>query len=156
MTSPYLQLQLSTTRALLKFIRDHNGNVDQDLLACLGELEGENIGAAIRHARSVKPHGMGGITDWFPAPINEQETPEYLEQVLRALTNEWCRVISLSFEDRDTVSRNSQKGEIEARVRPNGYVLCPFCGKTFSSTSPSSWDGTRHLSCSVRLKLIPE
>jgi hypothetical protein len=103
----------------------------------------------------VKPHGMGGITDWFPRPINEQETPEQNEHVLRALVNEWCRVISLSFEDRDSVSRDSQKGALDARVNSNGYVLCPFCGKTFSSSSSGSWDGIRHVSCGVRLNLVP-
>ena len=155
MKTTYLSLQLSTTKALIKFVRDHNGHIDQDLAACLSEFEGGNVEKAIEHARLVRPHGMGGITDWFPRPISENETPEQNECLLRALVNEWCRVISLSFEDRDSVSRNSQKGELDARVNENGYVLCPFCGKTFSSNSNSSWDGTRHVSCGVRLKLVP-
>ena len=155
MTNPYRQLQISTTKALLKFIQDHSGHVDADLSECLRLLESDKTQDAISHARRVKPHGMGGVTDWFPQEINQTETVEYNGQVLRALVNEWCRVISLSLEEQEAVSRSAQKGEIASVVRNDGYVLCPFCGKTFSSLS-SSWDGIRHTTCGVRLKLTPE
>ena len=154
MKATYLSLQLGATKALLKFIRDHQGHIDQDLSACLIELENGDGEKAIQHARMVKPHGMGGITDWFPKPISEYETSEQNEHVLRALVNEWCRVISLSFEDRDSVSRDAQKGALDARVNSNGYVRCPFCGKTFSSSASGSWDGVKHVTCGVRLKLV--
>jgi len=147
-------LQCTTTRALVKFIQDHNGSLDGDLLACLKELENENVQAAIRHAKMVKPHGMGGITDWFPPPLSKLESEEYNEQVLRALVNEWCRVISLSVEDRDTASRAAQKGELLAPIKPNGTALCVFCGKTFSSKDSASWDGQKHRTCGVKLKLF--
>src|SRR5690606_5924407 len=147
MTTPYIKLQSATTRALIKFIEDHDGSVDKDLLACLKELESGNIQAAIGHAKMVKPHGMGGITDWFPPTLSKGESEEYNEQVLRSLVNEWCRVISLSIEDRDVVSRTAQKGELLAPAKPNGAVLCVFCGKTFSAKDPVSWDGKKHLTC---------
>ena len=153
MTTSDLRLQLDTTAALLKFIRDHKGHADRDLCLCFDELQKGKCEQAVKHALSVKPHGMGGITDWFPTPITNVETSDYNEQVLRALTNKWCRVIALLFQERE-VSRSSQKGELEASVRKDGYVLCPFCRKTFSSLS-SSWDGTKHTTCGVRLKLIP-
>jgi hypothetical protein len=155
MTNQYRQLQISSTKALLKFIQDHQGYMDVDLSECLRLLESDRTRDAISHARMVKPHGMGGVTDWFPQPIVQTETVEYNAQVLRALVNEWCRVISLSFEEHDPVSRDAQKGEIAAVVRSDGYVLCPFCRKTFSSLS-SSWDGIRHTTCGVRLSLTPE
>ena len=87
MSSPYLELQLRATRGLLKFLEDHNGPVDADLRACLRELEKADVKAAVHHARMIKPHGMGGITDWFPRPIGEFETEEYAGQILLALTN---------------------------------------------------------------------
>ena len=155
MTTEYLKLQIASTKALVKFIQDHKGIADKDLLACLKELENKNIQAAIQHAKMVKPHGMGGITDWFPQPLNEQETNEYNDEVLRSLVNEWCRVISLSFEVSDTASRTAQKGELDAPVKQNGAVLCAFCGKTFSSKDSVSWDGSKHTTCGVRLKLFP-
>src|SRR5437868_8185573 len=102
----------------------------------------------------VKPHGAGGLTDWFPQQIGENESAEYNEQVLLALTNEWCRAVSLSFEERDLVSRSAQKGALEALMKPDGWAVCPFCGKAFSSTSSSSWDGMKHTTCGVRLRLI--
>ena len=156
MTNPHRLLQISASRALLKFILDHGGHVGADLSECLRLLEADRTQDAVSHARMVKPHGMGGVTDWYPPQIAATETVEYNEQVLRALVNEWCRVISLSFEERDPVSRDSQKGEIAAVVKCDGYVLCPFCRKTFSSKSSSSWDGVRHKSCGVRLGLIPQ
>lgn len=156
MSSTYTQLQLRATRALIKFIEDHDGNISADLRSCLDALEEANVGVAVHHAKKVKPHGMGGITDWFPAPTRGYETEEYAEQVLFALTNEWCRVIALSFEERDTVSRSAQKGELKADMRADGYVLCPFCGWMFSSKSSSSWDGLKHISCGVRLRLVAE
>jgi hypothetical protein len=155
MTNPYRQLQISASKALLKFIRDHNGHVGVDLSECLRLLEADRTPDAIAHARKVKPHGMGGITDWYPQPIAHTETIEYNGEVLRALVNEWCRALSLSFEERDPVSRDAQKGEIAAVLRSDGHVLCPFCRKTFSSMS-SSWDGVRHTTCGVRLELISE
>ena len=109
MNSPYLKFQLGATRALVKFIRDHKGDVDRDLAACLDKLESGNTGEAVRHARMVKPHGMGGLTDWVPRLVSDHESVEYNEQVLLALTNEWCRVISLSLEQRDSVSRTLRK-----------------------------------------------
>lgn len=149
-----MEFQLGVTRALIKFIEDHHGHVDKDLRLCLKAMEGGNSEVAATHARMVKPHGMGGITDWFPKPISEKETSDYNEALLRALTNEWCRAISLLSEDRDRVSRSAQKGELPASIWPDGYVLCPFCGKSFSSKS-DSWDGARHKTCGVRLRLVP-
>ena len=152
--SEFIREQLSITRALVKFIRDHGGTVDADLLACLGALERDDIDSAVRHARGVKPHGMGGVTDWWPTAIHESETPAYNAQVLRALTNEWCRMMSFSFDELDRVRRDLQVGELDARVNSKGYVLCPFCHKTFSSASSTSWDGSRHVTCGVRLRLV--
>jgi hypothetical protein len=155
MDTEFLNIQIDTTRALIKFIEDHDGAVDSDLNKCLYALEKKDIEAAVNHAKLIKPHGMGGLTDWYPPKTIEGETREYNEQVLRALVNEWCRVISLSFEKQDSVSTLLQKRALSAPVKPNGIVFCVFCGKTFSSKDSVSWDGQRHKTCGNKLKLFP-
>jgi hypothetical protein len=155
MKAPATRAQAEATQFLIKFIRDHNGTVDGNLTACLIALEEGDVETAVRHAKLVKPHGMGDITDWVPKPASASETPSYNAHTIRALTNEWCRLIALLFADRDRVSRDAQKGALNASVRADGWVVCPFCGKTFSSKS-DSWDGERHTSCGVRLQLVPE
>jgi hypothetical protein len=104
----------------------------------------------------VKPNGMGGITDWWPPAIHDSETSEYNASVLLALTNYWVYMMSLSYYELDHIQRDLQVGDLNAQIRPNGYVTCPFCQKTFLASSQSSWDGARHLTCGVRLKLVPE
>ena len=91
-----VQLQLEATRALIKFITEHNGEVDPDLEKCLSALEQSNSKLALEHAMLVKPHGMGGLTDWFPPVTYANETKEYVFTNLKALVNHWCHMISLS------------------------------------------------------------
>lgn len=88
--------QLSVTRALLKFIVDHNGIVPDELHACLAALEREDVREAVEYARRIKTDGMGGLTDWFPSVVHEGETREYLYEVLRALAHRWHQIIGLS------------------------------------------------------------
>ena len=85
-----MQHARNATEALIKFIVDHNGSVDSDLRACLYELNAGNKLAAVEAAKRVKPHGMGGITDWWPQPIHEGESSKYNELILLALVNYWC------------------------------------------------------------------
>ena len=150
----FIREQLSATKALIKFLDDHQGGVDGDLKACLRALEREDIDTAVRHARLVKPWGMGSLTDWCPKVSESLETREYNEAVLHALVAHWCSRMSLSFDELDRVQRDFQVGELDARVNSKGYVLCPFCHKTFSSASSTSWDGSRHVTCGVRLRLV--
>ncbi|NOJ97923.1 hypothetical protein HMI51_33915 [Corallococcus coralloides] len=43
--------------------------------------------------------------------------------------------------------------ELTALIRPDRYVVCPFCGKAFSLADKDRWNGSRHLSCGQRLQL---
>ena len=94
----HLASQLRATRALVKFISDHKGEVDVDLAKCLGALEQKDVAAAARHARNVKILGMGSITDWIPPVVFPHETSEYLFTELEALAHNWWRLIALSLE----------------------------------------------------------
>jgi hypothetical protein len=150
----FIREQLSATRALIKFLDDHQVGVDGDLQACLSALEREDIDTAVRHARLIKPWGMGSLTDWCPPVVQPLETREHNTAVLHALVAYWCSRMSLSFDELDRTQRDLQVGELDARVNSKGYALCPFCHKTFSSASSTSWDGSRHVTCGVRLRLV--
>jgi hypothetical protein len=150
----FIPEQLSATRSLIKFIKDHQGGVDEDLMACLKALERKDIDTAVRLALSVKPWGMCSLTDWCPPIVQPEESLEYNKIVLEALVTHWCNKMSRSFEKK-RVWCESQVGELDARLNSKGFVRCPFCRKTFSSESSSSWDGSRHVSCGVRLHLVP-
>ena len=95
--SSWIREQTLATETLVKFIRDHDAEPDRELLACLNALKGGNIDVAVGHAKCVKPHGMGGLTDWWPPVKFANEEAGYVSAVLRALVNEWCRLLSLSF-----------------------------------------------------------
>lgn len=102
MPSPdFIREQLSATRALIKFIRDHQGGVHDDLQSCLRALERGDIDTAVRHARLVKPWGMCSLTDWVPSVVQPLETPEHNDVVLLALVNHWCSNMSRSFDELD-------------------------------------------------------
>jgi hypothetical protein len=94
----WLREQTRAARALVKFISDHQGQLDADLGFCLAALEAKNMEQAVHHARRVKPAGMGGITDWFPPVMFANENEEYVTEVLVALVNHWARLMSLSFK----------------------------------------------------------
>ena len=64
---------------------------------CLAALEAFDLAGAVAHAQRVKPHGMGGLTDWWPPVKFENEDSEYTTEVLYALVNNWSRLMSLSF-----------------------------------------------------------
>ena len=92
----HLLVQLRATRALIKFIKDHKGGIDQDLAACLEALERKKIDAAVEHARRVRVSGMGSVTDWFPPVVFAHETEEYVWSELDALAYNWARLMALS------------------------------------------------------------
>jgi hypothetical protein len=95
--SHHTRMQIDATRALIKFITEHRGDVDADLSKCLNALENGAIERAVEYAKMVKPHGMGGLTDWFPPVVYQNESKEYVATVLHALVNHWCHIISISF-----------------------------------------------------------
>lgn len=45
--------------------------------------------------------------------------------------------------------------EMTAVVRPDRFVVCPFCGKAFSLDDSARWSGERHLTCGQRIRLEP-
>ncbi len=50
----------------------------------------------------------------------------------------------------------NNRSAMEASVRPEGGVLCPFCGLIFQITDSHRWDGERHMTCHQRITLVGE
>ena len=96
MQNIHAHFQIEATRALLKFLAEHNGGTHPELEMCMAALESDNVALALAHAKAVKPHGMGGLTEWFPPVVFASEDREYVSTVLHALVNHWCHAISLS------------------------------------------------------------
>lgn len=48
-----------------------------------------------------------------------------------------------------------RRGELPASENGRGVVKCPHCGVSFKLSSPSLWNGFRHMKCLGRIKLIP-
>ena len=46
------------------------------------------------------------------------------------------------------------RGVMETSLYPDGWILCPHCGRSFSSESRQSWDGERHVTCGTYLRLL--
>jgi glycerate kinase len=42
-----------------------------------------------------------------------------------------------------------------ASLRSDGWLLCPFCGKRFSTVNGDSWRRDRHLTCGQKIEIIP-
>jgi uncharacterized protein YjbI with pentapeptide repeats len=49
----------------------------------------------------------------------------------------------------------AKRGVLDAQVRPDGWITCPYCGRKFTTHSEASWDGEKHRQCRTRLNLVP-
>jgi hypothetical protein len=129
----------------------YDATVDPAAIRGLGTTLLASVGCRPHSRREGACRSRNAVEGCTPPGLRRFRT----SVVLRALTNEWCRMMSLSFDDVDRTQRDLQVGELDARMNSKGYVFCPFCHKTFSPRSSSSWDGSRHLTCGVRLRLVP-
>jgi hypothetical protein len=95
----YVKLQLSVTRAVLKFCEDHKyptGGLSE-VRSCLRSLEREDITNALDAYERIPLGGrMGYFDDWVPEVVCHHETPEHIQIVFYALLNEWDRVMKLA------------------------------------------------------------
>jgi hypothetical protein len=92
---------IRTTRALLKFCRDHQypecGMVN--IQCCLDALQHQDIGAAMRHFKAVPRGGMGTFDDWFPPVVFAHEDADYVWAVFEALVERWSRLMILAYKE---------------------------------------------------------
>ena len=83
--------QISATKALLKFCREHRHTRYwiESFEACLLALE-EKREDDVREIRSrFSKGGMGSYLDWCPEVVFPNEDSEYVEIVWRGLDNYW-------------------------------------------------------------------
>ncbi|WP_035613607.1 hypothetical protein [Haloferula sp. BvORR071] len=70
--------------------------------------------------------------------------------------SEWAKRMLQEYEKIDAMERLTEEGVVmDAVVNEHGWVKCPHCGRRFSIHHDMSWGGERHLSCGVRLRIIP-
>jgi hypothetical protein len=95
----YITVQISVTRAVLKFCEDHKyakGGLSE-VRNCLCSLERVDITIALEAYERIPLGGrMGYFDDWIPEVVCPHETPEHLQIVFNALLNEWDRVMKLA------------------------------------------------------------
>ena len=52
------------------------------------------------------------------------------------------------------LSSNDKKVALEVSANENGWVLCPTCERKFKATDKNAYDGTKHLKCKQKLKVV--
>ena len=96
--TPYIDVQLRATKALLKFCEDHGRTAGlEDIKNSLAALEQGNVLLAIEYYQKVPLGGAGTFSDWWPEPLS-QETGEYAWTVFEALVAYWSNLMKLSLK----------------------------------------------------------
>ena len=72
--------------------------------------------------------------------------------------SEWKAILEAANETREHRERELEeaaelRGVLEVTPNANGYARCPYCGVSFSTRYPMSWDGQMHKTCRTRLKI---
>jgi hypothetical protein len=86
-------LLVTSTRAVRKFLRDHDGVPIPELDRVLVLLEADDFKAASNVFKTIHlgPHS---IADWFPPAKFANEDPEYAQAVWNALIERWHRLMT--------------------------------------------------------------
>ncbi len=92
---PDLTTHLLVTKSLLKFCYEHNYKNNQwiEMIEnCANKLEtGEGIGAV--RCYSTVPLGKEGFNEWYPTPVYNNETEEYVKVMFDALVGLWSNLM---------------------------------------------------------------
>lgn len=72
-----------------------------------------------------------------------------MEDLVREVQKYWN-------EGKGKLNELKNRPVMEAELRPNGWVQCPYCRIHFATYSIGSWNGGIHGSCGTELKLIPK
>jgi hypothetical protein len=101
---------LRTTRALLKFCRDHEyveGGLAR-LSSCVAALEADNFEAAVTHFRSIPLGGMCCFNDWLPPVVHEHEDDDYVRVVFDSLLERTVRLMRLAAGESPTRTKSKR------------------------------------------------
>lgn len=91
-------LLLITTRAVRKFVQEHDGAGVAFLDEILALLEADDFEGASRVFKAMS-FGKMGFDDWFPPVKFSNEDPEYVQVVFDALVERWYRLVRTASGD---------------------------------------------------------
>ena len=94
--------QIAATAALIQFLNEHDLVVPDELRQSLTAWEAEDTQAACRYAHTVRPFGMGSLTDSRPTPVFPHENQDYCNTVHEALIRNWCFWVSTADEEQQS------------------------------------------------------
>lgn len=72
-----------------------------------------------------------------------------MDDLLHAVRNYWN-------EGKGKLNEINDRPAMDAILRNNGWILCPYCKMNFATYSSSSWRDNTHLSCGTKLRLKVE
>jgi hypothetical protein len=72
-----------------------------------------------------------------------------MEDLIREVQKYWN-------EGKGKLNELKNRPVMDAELRPDGWVQCPYCQIHFATYSNGSWEGDIHRSCGTELKLIPK
>lgn len=85
-------LLVTTTRAMRKFVQEHEGVQTPVLDKILASLEADDFKAASKLFKTIH-FGAYGFGDWFPPVKFANEDQEYVQVVFEALVERWHRLM---------------------------------------------------------------
>ena len=85
-------LLVMTTKAVRKFVHEHDGVQVPVLDKILASLEADDFKAASNLFKTIH-FGAYGFGDWFPPVKFANEEPEYVQVVFEALVERWHRLM---------------------------------------------------------------
>ena len=85
-------LLLQSTKALAKFVREHEGLQSPVLSQILSLLETDDFEGAVKMFKKIH-FGAYGFTDWFPPVVFPNEDPDYVQAVFESLVERWARLM---------------------------------------------------------------
>jgi hypothetical protein len=91
-------LLLSTTRAVRKFVHEHNGVQLPVLDEILALFEADDFNGASKLFKTIH-FGAYGFGDWFPAVKFANEDQEYCQVVWDSLVERWHRLMKTAAGD---------------------------------------------------------
>jgi hypothetical protein len=83
---------LQSTKALAKFVREHDGIQLPFLNEITAFLEAGDFQMAYKRFNAAH-FGAHGFNDWFPPIIFEHEDADYVQVVFESLTERWARLM---------------------------------------------------------------
>jgi hypothetical protein len=87
------RMLLQTTKALAKFVREHQGVQLSVLNEIVAALESGDFRRAAKTFKTIH-FGAWGFTDWFPPVAFANEDADFVQVVFESLVERWYRLMN--------------------------------------------------------------